>query len=72
MEASIVASASDPGIKAALRENTEHAVASGVCGVPTVEVTWNDGGRLLLWGQDRLVMLRAVLEGWVPPLRDGL
>ncbi|MEM6291374.1 MAG: DsbA family protein [Myxococcota bacterium] len=70
--AAIVEQASDPGIKAALRENTERAVASGVCGVPTVEVTWNDGGRVLLWGQDRLVMLRAVLQGWVPPGRDGL
>lgn len=45
-------------VKAALRANTEAAIAAGVFGVPTCEVD----GRLF-WGLDALPMLRAWLEG---------
>jgi 2-hydroxychromene-2-carboxylate isomerase len=39
----------DPGLKAALSEQTDDAIARGVAGIPTVEV----GGELF-WGDDRL------------------
>jgi 2-hydroxychromene-2-carboxylate isomerase len=56
----------DPEIKAALRENTAQAEAEGICGVPSFVVHYDDGSQLRLWGQDRLVMLRAALAGWLP------
>ncbi len=65
----IVAATSTPAIKSALRRNGEQAIASGACGVPTVVVEFHDGDPAVLWGQDRLVMLRAVLRGWTPPAR---
>lgn len=43
----------DPAAKAALRANTEAAIAHGVFGVPTVEL---DGE--LFWGEDATPMLR--------------
>ncbi|MCR9166519.1 MAG: 2-hydroxychromene-2-carboxylate isomerase [Nannocystaceae bacterium] len=66
--AGILARTADPEVKAALRENTERAQAEGVCGVPTVVLTYDDGSTLRLWGQDRLVMVRAALRGWMPPV----
>lgn len=53
-----------PGIKAALREEVDHAVAQGVFGVPFFIV---DGQPL--WGVDRLWMLEHWLEhgSWDPP-----
>ncbi len=62
----IVARAGEPQVKSALRDNTERAQAEGICGVPTFVVTYDDGSSLRLWGQDRLVMLRAALQGWMP------
>ena len=56
--AALIRQASDPDIKATLRANTEAAEAAGVCGVPTVEL----GGELI-WGQDRLEQVDAVLSG---------
>ena len=57
----------DPEIKARLKSNTMQAEALGVCGVPTF-VVHDDRKQtpLLLWGQDRLGMLDAVLSGWWP------
>jgi len=55
--AALVAGASDPAVKAALRTNTELAVTSGVCGVPTVDV--DDA---LYWGQDRLSLVTGALQ----------
>jgi len=55
--------ASDP-VKAALRDASARAVASGVFGVPTIEVD----GRLF-WGVDSLAMLAAHLRG--DPWFDG-
>jgi 2-hydroxychromene-2-carboxylate isomerase len=49
----LVAGADDPSVKERLRANTEQAEASGVFGVPTVEVH-DDAGVLTVWGQDRL------------------
>lgn len=62
----IVSRAGDPAVKLALRTSTERAQAEGICGVPTFVVTYDDGATLRLWGQDRLVMLRAALQGWMP------
>ncbi|MGH1343195.1 MAG: DsbA family protein [Nannocystales bacterium] len=52
--------------KAALREHTDRALSEGICGVPSFVLTYDDGTTLRLWGQDRLVMVRAALEGWMP------
>ncbi len=46
----------DPEVKAALRANTEDAIASGVFGVPSFVV---DGE--VFWGEDATPMLRAFL-----------
>ncbi|MCB9796641.1 MAG: 2-hydroxychromene-2-carboxylate isomerase [Alphaproteobacteria bacterium] len=55
----LIAGAADKAVKAQLRENTDEAVALGVCGVPTVQVN----GGLLIWGQDRMPVVEAALEG---------
>ena len=46
----------DPGIKAALKANTEDAVARGVFGAPTVFV-----GDAMFFGQDRLDFVKEAL-----------
>lgn len=69
---------SSPDVKAALRANTEAALAAGVFGVPSFTL----GGRVF-WGLDSLPMLRAALQGdpWFegpdtaaaqPPARGGV
>jgi 2-hydroxychromene-2-carboxylate isomerase len=51
-----------PAIKAALRANTDEAIAAGVCGVPSFKVREH-----LFWGQDRLDLVARTLAGWDPP-----
>lgn len=58
----LLAAAETPEIKAALRANTEAAVATGVCGVPSFLVD----DRYLFWGQDRLRHVEEALHGWRP------
>ncbi|HUH06050.1 MAG TPA: 2-hydroxychromene-2-carboxylate isomerase [Kofleriaceae bacterium] len=62
-----IAAVDDPLIKEQLRARTDEAVARGVFGAPA---TFVSGGELaeplLFWGQDRLTMIEAVLEGWRP------
>jgi 2-hydroxychromene-2-carboxylate isomerase len=57
----------DAAIKDELRRRTDEAVERGVFGAPA---TFVSGGGLdeplLLWGQDRLHMVEAVLQGWRP------
>ncbi len=68
--APLLAATGDPAVKAALRANTDAAAAAGACGVPTFEVNHPAHAErppLLLWGQDRIPMLRRVLDGWRPP-----
>jgi 2-hydroxychromene-2-carboxylate isomerase len=65
----VLQAAASPEIKEALRANTALAVQSGVCGVPTFDVRRPGHDGLLLWGQDRLVMLDAALQGWTPAAR---
>ncbi|MCY1054504.1 2-hydroxychromene-2-carboxylate isomerase [Nannocystis sp. SCPEA4] len=59
--AELVARAGDPAIKAALAAECEHAIRLGVFGVPS----WLVRGELI-WGQDRLRDVEAVLEGRDP------
>ena len=58
----LLAAAERPGVKAALRQNTEDAAALGACGVPSFLID----GDLLIWGQDRLDQVEAALDGWRP------
>lgn len=62
----LLAQAEAPATKQALFHNTERARTAGVCGVPTFRIDREDR-QILVWGQDRLPMLRAVLSGWWPP-----
>ena len=56
-----LARADDADIKDELRRRTDEALAKGVFGAPA----WIVGGTLI-WGQDRLAWVRAVLDGWEP------
>ena len=56
--ADIAAATSAPEVKAALRENTESAIAAGAFGVPTLLV---DGHAF--WGQDATPMVLDYLDG---------
>jgi len=63
----LIEATNDPEIKERLKSNTMQAETLGVCGVPTFVVTDDrHEAPLLLWGQDRLGMLDAVLSGWWP------
>ena len=72
-----VAANQDPAIRAELHRRTDEAVARGVFGAPTIFLHLPGAGQpLMLWGQDRLHRVRAVLAGWIPgqgnaPDRDG-
>jgi len=48
-------------VKAALKANTDRAIAKGVCGAPSMVV-----GDLVFWGQDRLHFVKKALDGWIP------
>lgn len=63
--AELLARAVEPEIKARLRANTERARSVGVCGVPTVQVSRAERSALV-WGQDRLDHVEAMLDGWWP------
>lgn len=61
------ATADDVARKDDLRRRTDRAVALGIFGAPAVVVDRGDGRPpVLLWGQDRLHWLEAVLAGWDP------
>jgi len=60
------AGADGDAAKAELRQRTDRAVALGVFGAPAYVVDRGTGAPVLLWGQDRLEFLEAVLEGWDP------
>lgn len=57
--------ADEPAIKDELRRRTDEAIALGVFGAPAW-VLRRPHGPLLLWGQDRLAWIEAVLAGWDP------
>lgn len=64
--AAILADARTPEVKARLRANTDRAAELGVFGVPTFRLTRSDREPILVWGQDRLVLVERVLDGWWP------
>lgn len=53
-------------VKDELRRRTEEAVARGIFGAPSMVVVREGRAPMLLWGQDRLHFLEAVLAGWEP------
>lgn len=53
----VAAAIAEPTVKAALRANTEEAIAAGVFGVPTVRI-----GDELFWGNDATPMLQDWLD----------
>lgn len=57
----LLAAAESSEVKATLRANTEEAARLGVCGVPTIQIE-----DIVIWGQDRLDHVEAVLRGWRP------
>lgn len=59
--AALLAGAESPAVKAALRANTDEAVAIGLCGAPSAVID----GRIY-WGQDRMHFVEKALAGWVP------
>ena len=65
--ADIVARAQEDDVKAALREQTERAIAAGVFGVPGMLV-----GEELFWGLDSFDLLERHLAGEDPLDRDAL
>jgi 2-hydroxychromene-2-carboxylate isomerase len=65
IDAALAAADSEP-IKAELRERTDRAVALGIFGAPAFVVPRAAGAPVLIWGQDRLDVLAAVLAGWDP------
>jgi 2-hydroxychromene-2-carboxylate isomerase len=60
------AAADGDAIKAELRRWTDRAVERGVFGAPAMVVARDGAAPVLLWGQDRLAFLEAVLDGWEP------
>jgi 2-hydroxychromene-2-carboxylate isomerase len=61
--ASAVGRADDPAIKDELRQRTEEAISLGIFGAPAWVVR-EQGEVLLIWGQDRMAWVEAVLAGW--------
>ncbi|HUQ05006.1 MAG TPA: DsbA family protein [Kofleriaceae bacterium] len=61
------AGADGEAAKEDLRQRTDRAVGHGIFGAPAMIVHRDDGAApILLWGQDRLHWLAAVLAGWDP------
>ncbi|MGH7634182.1 MAG: 2-hydroxychromene-2-carboxylate isomerase, partial [Gemmatimonadaceae bacterium] len=60
--------ADDPDIKDELRRRTDEAIALGIFGAPAWVVRCGaaSGGNVLIWGQDRIAWVEAVLAGWDP------
>ncbi len=53
-------------IKDELRRRTEEAIALGMFGAPAWILRRSGEAPLLIWGQDRLEMLRVAITGWDP------
>ncbi len=56
-----------PSQRDALTQSTGEARARGVFGAPSC-VVHRDGREWLFWGQDRLDLVEATLQGWTPPV----
>lgn len=64
--AAALAAADGDAAKDDLRRRTDEAVSHGIFGAPAMRVLRDDAAPVLLWGQDRLHFLEAVLAGWNP------
>jgi len=64
--ATAAAGADGDAAKDDLRRRTDQAVALGIFGAPAMVVHRDGAAPILLWGQDRLHWLAAVLAGWDP------
>lgn len=53
----------DPAIKEELRRRTDEAISLGIFGAPAW-VMRDQGETLLIWGQDRMPWVEAMLAGW--------
>jgi 2-hydroxychromene-2-carboxylate isomerase len=62
--AAALARADDDSIKAELRTRTDEAIALGIFGAPAWVIRRDAGEPILIWGQDRMPWVDAVLAGW--------
>ena len=58
--------ADDPAIKDELRRRTDEAIELGIFGAPAWVVRRPERPPILIWGQDRMPWVDAVLAGWDP------
>jgi 2-hydroxychromene-2-carboxylate isomerase len=56
--------ADDPAIKEDLRRRTDEAISLGIFGAPAWVLRDRPGAPLLVWGQDRMDWVEALLGGW--------
>lgn len=61
--AALIAATESPAVKEALKANTAAAVAAGAFGVPTYIIERPGHAPQLIWGQDRLALVRAAVRG---------
>ncbi|HET7502306.1 MAG TPA: 2-hydroxychromene-2-carboxylate isomerase [Kofleriaceae bacterium] len=61
--ATAIGRADEPAIKDELRQRTDEAISLGIFGAPAW-ISRSGGQPLLIWGQDRLPWVEAVLAGW--------
>jgi 2-hydroxychromene-2-carboxylate isomerase len=64
--ATAVVRADSAEIKDELRRRTDEAIALGIFGAPAWVIRRKDREPILLWGQDRMHWVEAVLAGWEP------
>lgn len=65
--ATALARAEDDAIKDELRRRTDEAIALGIFGAPAwVARPPGRSGPILVWGQDRMPWIEAILGGWDP------
>lgn len=60
--AALLRGASSDAVKERLRSATEEAERLGLCGAPSFLVK-----NQLFWGQDRMIFVEKILNGWRPP-----
>lgn len=61
-----LAGADSEAKKDELRARTDEAVALGIFGAPAF-VAHTAAGPKMIWGQDRMMWVEALLDGWLPP-----
>jgi 2-hydroxychromene-2-carboxylate isomerase len=56
----------DPAIKDELRQRTDEAIGLGIFGAPAWIIRRDAAPPILVWGQDRMPWVDAILAGWDP------